>query len=253
MASRLAYLVLLAAWIAALWLGLDFAAQKKAPTKAIPTKQVDWAAFFQANILPSLPVADEFDTPLRPPDGAGAFVSFPFGEQGDVGESWTTAKGDAAKGEPVYSVADGWVSVAQDFKNAFGKVVFICYRLPMGRWPPYVEVMYAEMDSIDVKAGDFVKRGQKIGTVGDGDQTYSTAKGGSGGPSLRWESAADRRDGSRPGLPGQRHRLARAQRFHHCASRAEGQAAIVADNLERFEPRRLRLGFLISATICRAR
>jgi murein DD-endopeptidase MepM/ murein hydrolase activator NlpD len=114
------------------------------------------------------------------------FVSHSFQENGDLGESWTTAKGDAAKGEPVYSVADGWVSVAQDFQNAFGKVVFICYRLPAGRWPPYVEVMYAELDSIDVKAGDFVKRGQKIGTVGDGDGTYATAKGGSGA-SLRWE------------------------------------------------------------------
>jgi murein DD-endopeptidase MepM/ murein hydrolase activator NlpD len=186
MASRVAYLVVLVVWIAALWLGLDYATHKKAPPVATPTTQVDWAKFFEANILPSLPVADEFDTPLRPPDGAGAFVSFPFGEKGDLGESWTTAKGDAPRGEPVFSVADGWVSVAQDFQNAFGKVALICYRLPSGRWPPYVEVMYAEMDSIDVKAGDFVKRGQKIGTVGDGDETYSIAKGGSGA-SLRWE------------------------------------------------------------------
>ena len=49
-----------------------------------------------------------------------------------LGEDWATAKGDAALGEPVYSVADGWVSVAQDFENAWGKVVFICYRLPDG-------------------------------------------------------------------------------------------------------------------------
>ncbi len=186
MASRVAYLVVLAAWIAALWFGLDYAAQKKAPTTAIPTKQIDWPKFFEANILPALPVAEEFDAPLRPPDGQGAFISFPFGEKGDLGESWTTAKGDAAKGEPVYSIADGWVSVAQDFQNAYGKAVFVYHRLPAGRWPPYVEVMYSEMDSIDVKPGDFVKRGQKIGTVGDGDETYSTAKGGSGA-SLRLE------------------------------------------------------------------
>jgi len=186
MASRIVYLVVLAAWIAALWFGLDFAARKKQPAQAVPTKQVDWVPFFEAYVLPSLPVAEEFDAPLRPPDGAGAFASHSFQENGDLGESWTTAKGDAAKGEPVYSVADGWVSVAQDFQNAFGKVVFICYRLPAGRWPPYVEVMYAELDSIDVKAGDYVKRGQKIGTVGDGDGMYSLAKGGSGA-SLRWE------------------------------------------------------------------
>lgn len=186
MASRVAYLAVLGVWIAALWLGLDYAAQKKALPTAIPATQMEWPAFFAANILPALPVADEFDAPLRPPDGAGAFVSFPFGEKGDLGESWTTAKGDASRGEPVYSVADGWVSVAQDFKNAFGKVVFVCHRLPAGRWPPFVEVMYAEMDSIDVKAGDFVKRGQKVGTIGDGDGTYSIPKGGSG-TSLRFE------------------------------------------------------------------
>src|ERR1700677_4174525 len=101
MASRIVYLLVLVAWIAALWFGLYFAAKEKAPPVAVPTTDVDWAAFFAANILPSLPEADEFDTPLRPPDGAGAVVSFPFQEAGHLGEDWTTAKGDAALGEPV--------------------------------------------------------------------------------------------------------------------------------------------------------
>ena len=172
MASRISYLVILAAWIAALWWGLDFAGREKSSPVAVPTTQVDWAEFFAANILPRLPVSDEFDTPLRPPEGAGAVISFPFQEAGHLGEDWTTAKGDAALGEPVYSVADGWVSVAQDFENAWGKVVFICYRLPAGRWPPFVEVMYAQLNSIEVKPGQFVKRGQRIGTVGNASGTY---------------------------------------------------------------------------------
>ncbi len=117
-------------------------------------------------------MAEEFDTPLRPPDGDGAVVTLPFMEAGHLGEDWVTAKGDAALGEPVYSVADGWVSVAQDFENAWGKTVFICHRMPEGRWPPFVEVMYAQMNSMEVKAGDFVKRGQKIGTVGTANGTY---------------------------------------------------------------------------------
>jgi murein DD-endopeptidase MepM/ murein hydrolase activator NlpD len=172
MASRISYLVILAAWIALLWWGLDFAGRQKSSIVAAPTTQLDWPEFFAANILPSLPVADEFDTPLRPPDGAGAVISMPFQEAGHLGEDWTTAKGDAALGEPVYSVADGWVSVAQDFENAWGKVVFICYRMPGGRWPPFVEVMYAQLNSIDVKPGQFVKRGQRIGTVGNANGTY---------------------------------------------------------------------------------
>jgi murein DD-endopeptidase MepM/ murein hydrolase activator NlpD len=172
MAARLSYLALLVAWISALWWGLDFAGRTKPPPVAVPATQVDWAEFFAANILPSLPVATEFDTPLRPPDGAGAVISFPFQEAGHLGEDWTTAKGDAALGEPVYSVADGWVSVAQDYQNAFAKVVFICYRLPEGRWPPFVEVMYGLLNSIDVQPGQFVQRGQRIGTMGNANGMY---------------------------------------------------------------------------------
>jgi murein DD-endopeptidase MepM/ murein hydrolase activator NlpD len=180
MASRLGYLAVLAAWMAALWWCLDYAARVKAPPAAVPTRQVDWPEFFAADILPTLPVAQEFDTPLRPPDGAGATVTLPYLYGGQhLGEDWATAKGDAAQGEPVYSVADGWVSVAQDFQGAFGKVVFVCHRLPDNRWPPFVEVMYAELDAITVKAGDMVKRGQQIGTVGTG--------GGSYPPHLHWE------------------------------------------------------------------
>jgi murein DD-endopeptidase MepM/ murein hydrolase activator NlpD len=173
MASRIGYLIALAAWMAALWWGLDYAAREKTPAAAVPTRQVDWPEFFAGNILPTLPVAEEFDTPLRPPDGAGATVTLPYQYAGQhLGEDWATAKGDAAKGEPVYSVADGWVSVAQDFQGAFGKVVFVCHRLPDNRWPPFAEVMYAELDSITVKAGDMVTRGQQIGTVGTGGGAY---------------------------------------------------------------------------------
>jgi murein DD-endopeptidase MepM/ murein hydrolase activator NlpD len=186
MASRIAYLVVLAAWIAALWFGLDYVARQRAVPVAIPTAQIEWPVFFAAYVLPSLPVADEFDTPLRPPDGEGAVVSLPFMEAGHLGEDWTTAKGDAALGEPVYSVADGWVSVAQDFQGAWGKTVFIDYRLPKDRWPPFVEVMYAQLDSMDVKPGDFVKRGQKIGAVGNAGGMYSVASGAAGAH-LHWE------------------------------------------------------------------
>ena len=172
MGSRILSLAVLILWIGALWLGLDYAGRSRQPPSALPTTQVDWATFFAANILPSLPIAQEFDTPLRVPDGAGAFVTLPFLVDGHLGEDWTTAQGDAALGEPVYSVADGWVSVAQDFENAWGKVVFVCYRLPDGRWPPFIEVMYAQLQSIKVAPGALVKRGLQIGTIGNANGTY---------------------------------------------------------------------------------
>jgi len=173
-ASRLFYLGILAVWIAALWFGLDYMGETKQVAVAVPTTQVDWSPFFVANILPSLPIADEFDTPLRPPDGAGVVDSLPYLDGGQhLGEDWTTAQGDAALGEPVYSIADGWVSVAYDFANAWGKVIFIDYRLPEGRYPPFIEVMYAQLQTMDVTSGQFVKRGQKIGTVGNANGIYT--------------------------------------------------------------------------------
>ena len=186
MASRISYLLVLAVWIAALWWGLDFAGRKQAPPVAVPTREVDWPNFFAANVLNNLPIAEEFDAPLRPPDGAGVIVTMPFMEAGHLGEDWTTAKGDAALGEPVYSVADGWVALAQDFQGAWGKVIFIDYRMPDGRWPSFVEVMYAHLDKMQVQSGQFVKRGQQIGTVGNADGMYSVASGGKGAH-LHWE------------------------------------------------------------------
>jgi murein DD-endopeptidase MepM/ murein hydrolase activator NlpD len=172
MAARISYLAVLACWIAALWLGLDWAERPAAPPAAVPTTQIEWKDFFTTYVLPKLPVTDAFVTPLRPPDGAGAVVTLPFLEEGHLGEDWATAPGNAALGEPVYSVADGWVAVANDFQNAWGKVVFIDYRLPAGRWPPFVEVMYAMLQTMDVSGGEFVKSGQKIGTVGNAGGIY---------------------------------------------------------------------------------
>jgi murein DD-endopeptidase MepM/ murein hydrolase activator NlpD len=192
MGPRLSYLAALLLWMAALWLGLDFAAAPRQPPAAVPTAQLDWVAFFAANILPNLPVATEFDTPLRPPDGAGAFVTLPFGVEGHLGEDWTLAKGNASLGEPVCSIGDGWVSVAQDFENAWGKVVFICYRLPAGRWPPFVEAMYAQLQTIKVAPGAFVQRGQQIGTVGNAGGTYQAH--------LHWEIRQTAGKGVGPGF-----------------------------------------------------
>ncbi len=181
MRSRAVYLALLAGWVAALWFGLDWASAPRAAPAAVPTTEIDWKDFFTANVLPKLPVADNFVTPLRPPDGAGAFVTLPFRDEQSLGEDWATAKGDAALGEPVYSIGDGWVAVAYDFQNAWGKVIFIDYRLGPNRYPPVAEVMYAELQDMNVAAGDFVKAGQKIGTVGNAGGVYQ------GGAHLRWE------------------------------------------------------------------
>jgi murein DD-endopeptidase MepM/ murein hydrolase activator NlpD len=91
---------------------------------------------------------------------------------GHAGEDWNTAPGDGDLGEPVYSPGDGWVTLAMDFESGWGKVALIDYRLPPGATPQAVEMMFAHLGTMDIASGAFVKRGQKIGTIGNVDGTY---------------------------------------------------------------------------------
>jgi hypothetical protein len=45
--SRFSYLLVLAVWVGALWLGLDFAARPKPVPTAVPTTEMDWAGVFR--------------------------------------------------------------------------------------------------------------------------------------------------------------------------------------------------------------
>ncbi len=172
----LAFLAM-AVWVALVWAGLDWGAKASAPVLqsagASAAKVLDWNTFFGRSVLSALPIADRFDFPLRPPDGAGAYIGHPFGDGGHAGEDWNTAVGDGDLGEPVHSPADGWVTLAMDFQSAWGKVILVDYRLPPGQTPPVVEMMFAHLSEMDVKAGDFVTRGQVIGKVGNDDGVYS--------------------------------------------------------------------------------
>ncbi len=168
--GRVIHLLALVAWMAGLWELLVWSKSWRftGPPSAgtVVTTQIEWPRFFATYVFPNLPEADGMVTPMCPPDGDGATVTLPFLTEQHLGEDWATAPGNGTQGQPVYSVADGWVSVARDFQNGWGKVVMICYRMPAGRWPPVMEIMYAQLGTVDVAPGDFVKKGQKIGTVG---------------------------------------------------------------------------------------
>ncbi len=77
----------------------------------------------------------------------------------------------APKGTPIYAPADGKISLADDDLYFEGAMVLIDHGQGLIS-------MYLHMDSIDVKSGQMIKRGEKIGTVG--------AKGRATGPHLCW-------------------------------------------------------------------
>ncbi|NLN33405.1 MAG: M23 family metallopeptidase [Flavobacteriaceae bacterium] len=115
-------------------------------------------------------LADGFDFPVGKPDGEGYYDAQHFGDNHHLGEDWNgTGGGNTDLGDTIFSIANGKVSVAKDFKGGWGNVIRIVHEFPSGK---KVESLYAHCDEIFVEKNQFVKRGQPIGTIGTADGKY---------------------------------------------------------------------------------
>lgn len=132
----------------------------------------------------ALPVGDgRFQWPVGGPAGEGWYDLQPFGRNRHLGADLNADAGTRV-GAPVTAVADGCVVVARDVWRGWGNVLRTLHRLPDGR---VVEVLYAHLDHIDVAEGQWVRRGEPVGVVGDAHGVY--------GPHLHLELRTT------PGLP----------------------------------------------------
>lgn len=123
-----------------------------------------------------VPEADGFDWPVGPPNAEGYYDAQPFGRNDHLGEDWNgLGGGDSDLGDPVFAVAHGWVSVAEDVGRGWGKVVRVVHRVPPAESSAafqLVESLYAHLDSMDVEPGDLVLRGERLGSIGDAGGLY---------------------------------------------------------------------------------
>ena len=65
------------------------------------------------------------------------------------------------------------MTFSRDVCCGWGKVIRIVHRLPDHQEYQYIEAVYAHMHNINVKAGDLIKRGQQIGTIGNANGRYN--------------------------------------------------------------------------------
>jgi murein DD-endopeptidase MepM/ murein hydrolase activator NlpD len=120
--------------------------------------------------VPIMPGSNWFDFPVGAPNAKGYYRAQKFGENLHLGEDWNgMGGGNSDLGDPVYSIADGEVTFAEDIGLGWGNVVRITH--PIDR-RHQVEAIYAHFDELRVRKGDWVKRGQVIGTIGDCNGTY---------------------------------------------------------------------------------
>jgi murein DD-endopeptidase MepM/ murein hydrolase activator NlpD len=116
-------------------------------------------------------LADGFDFPVGKPNADGYYKSrgLRLRSPQHFGEDWNGRKGgDSDLGDPVYAIADGVVTFAHDVRTGWGKLVLTrhAYRDKESGQVKFIDTLNAHLDTMLVKVGQMVKRGQQIGTIG---------------------------------------------------------------------------------------
>ena len=118
--------------------------------------------------------ASGFDFPVAPPDAKNYFRARGMIKGVHLGEDWNhEIGGNGDFGHLVYAIADGYVSNADTVHEpGWGMVIRILHNYANAKDPVYVESLYAHLASMWVKPGNFIRRGQPIGTMGNAEGIY---------------------------------------------------------------------------------
>ncbi len=119
------------------------------------------------------PVADGFDFPVGKPNAKGYYNAQKFTRNHHLADDWNgVGGGNTDLGDPIYSIANGIVVQTHNYGPPWGRIVRILHNAGTAERPVYVESLYAHMRTILIKRGGVVKRGQKIGTIGNANGTW---------------------------------------------------------------------------------
>lgn len=114
-------------------------------------------------------IANKFDFPVGKPDAKGYYNAQKFTENYHLGDDWNgVGGGNSDLGDPIYAIANGYVTFAEDIEGGWGNVVRIIHQ-HNGK---YYESIYAHCDTILIKKGNFVSIGTQIGTIGNVNGQY---------------------------------------------------------------------------------
>ena len=115
-------------------------------------------------------VSDGFDYPVGKPDAKGYYNAQGFGGKSHhLGDDWNaTTGGNSDLGHPIYAIANGYLNSVKDHKGGWCQVIRMVHKVDT----KYVESLYAHCDKMLVKEGDWVKKGQKIATIGNCEGRY---------------------------------------------------------------------------------
>ncbi len=115
-------------------------------------------------------ISDGYDFPVGKPDARGYYIARRFMQNRHLGDDFNAVSGgDTDLGDPIFAIANGFVCFSHDLKGGWGKTVRIIHRNLDGS---FVESLYSHCNEIFVEYGQYVKRGEKIATIGTAHGQY---------------------------------------------------------------------------------
>ncbi|MEM6628890.1 MAG: M23 family metallopeptidase [Bacteroidota bacterium] len=115
-------------------------------------------------------LSDGFDYPLGAPNGKGYYVAQGFGINRHLGEDWNAVTGgNSDLGDTIYAISHGYIRFAEDPGGRWGNTIRMVHKVDEGT---YVESLYAHCDEMLVVKGQWISRGEPIGTVGTANGAF---------------------------------------------------------------------------------
>ena len=121
-------------------------------------------------------IAESFSYPIgkkeqitQARDSDGWYNALDFGEDNHLGEDWNkNTGGDTDCGEPVYAIANGFITYAGDAGPGWGNVIIVTHTMPEGT---RIQSLYGHLQEILKSSGE-VNKSEQIGKVGNANGKY---------------------------------------------------------------------------------
>ena len=157
------------------WIVLLRACSYDEPAKPAPPFD---AAFVRLSPLEAagLPLATRFTSPMGAENGALTYNARPFRTRSHLGDDLNGIGGwNSDLGDPVFASGTGQVVYTGIPSDGWGRMVILAHRVPdveaKSGWRVILTV-YAHLQSVTVRHGGIILRGQPLGTAGTADGRY---------------------------------------------------------------------------------
>jgi murein DD-endopeptidase MepM/ murein hydrolase activator NlpD len=118
----------------------------------------------------TIKMTNGFDFPVGKPNAKDYYNAQKFTVNNHLGEDWNGVKGgNTDLNDPIYAIANGYVSFAENIGMGWGNVIRVVHFVSENK---QIESFYAHCNSITVKTGAYVNKGDKIGTIGNNNGQY---------------------------------------------------------------------------------